>query len=193
MLHICGSESGQHWFRKWLVTYSASNHYLNQCWVIVNWTPRNKLQRNFSQNRKFSFMKMHFKLSSVKWRPFCPGGDELTYRGLLTPCSNIDLCQSVSGNGLLPIANCPEHLVSLIRKIVRPECNGQHLAENIFKSIFFKENQILTHWPLGDLNAIPKMEFSILFYWLVSSDRLMIMPYDECHRTLLMISQHWFR
>ena len=52
---------------------------------------------------------------------------------------------------------------------------------------------LLTHWPLGDLDAILKMEFSILFYWLVSSDNLMIMPSDECHRTLLMISQHWFR
>ena len=51
----------------------------------------------------------------------------------------------------------------------------------------------LTHWPLGDLNAIPKMEFSILFYWLESSDLLMIMPSDECVRTLLMIRQHWFR
>ena len=34
--HICVSESGQHWFRKWLVAYSAPSHYLNQCWVIVN-------------------------------------------------------------------------------------------------------------------------------------------------------------
>ena len=51
----------------------------------------------------------------------------------------------------------------------------------------------LSHWPLGDLNAILKMEFSILFYWLVSSDLLVIMPSDECHRILLMISQHWFR
>ena len=50
-----------------------------------------------------------------------------------------------------------------------------------------------THWPLGDLDAILKLEFSILFYWLVSSDLLMIMPSNECHRTLLMISQHWFR
>ena len=50
----------------------------------------------------------------------------------------------------------------------------------------------LTHWPLEDLNMILKMEFSILFYWLVSLDLLMIMPSDECHRTLLMISQHWF-
>ena len=29
-------ESGQQWFRKWLVAYSAPSHYLNQIWVIVN-------------------------------------------------------------------------------------------------------------------------------------------------------------
>ena len=34
---------------------------------------------------------------------------------------------------------------------------------------------------------------SILLYWLISSNLLMIMSSDECHRTLLMISQHWFR
>ena len=32
-----------------------------------------------------------------------------------------------------------------------------------------------------------------LVYWLVSSDLLMIIPSDECHRTLLMLSQHWFK
>ena len=52
MPHICVSESGQHWFRQWLVAYSAPSHYLNQCWVIVNWTHRNKLQWNLNQNTK---------------------------------------------------------------------------------------------------------------------------------------------
>ena len=56
-----------------------------------------------------------------------------------------------------------------------------------------KQNTLLTHWPLGDLNVILKMQSSILLYWLVSSNLLMIMSSDECHRTLLMISQHWFR
>ena len=50
--HICISESGQHWIRQWLVAYSAPSHYLNQCWVIVNWTLMNKLQQNFNQNTK---------------------------------------------------------------------------------------------------------------------------------------------
>ena len=45
--------------------------------VIVNWTLRNKLQWNFNQHSKSSFTKMHLKISSAKWQPFCPGGDEL--------------------------------------------------------------------------------------------------------------------
>ena len=51
----------------------------------------------------------------------------------------------------------------------------------------------LTHWPLGDLDSILKVLSSISFYWLVSSDLLMIMPSDECHGIYLKISQHWFR
>ena len=35
-----------------LVAYSAPGHYLNKCWVIVNWTLRNKLKWNFNQNTK---------------------------------------------------------------------------------------------------------------------------------------------
>ena len=50
----------------------------------------------------------------------------------------------------------------------------------------------LTHWPLGDLDAILKLQFSISFYWLVSSHCLRIVPWDECQRTSPMISQHWF-
>ena len=53
------------------------SHYLNQCGVIVDWTIRNKLPRNFNQNRIFFIRKIHLKMSSAKWRPFCPGGDDL--------------------------------------------------------------------------------------------------------------------
>ena len=51
----------------------------------------------------------------------------------------------------------------------------------------------LTHWRQGHLDAILKLQFSFLFYWLVSSDLLMIMHPDECHGTSRMISQHWFQ
>ena len=54
---ICVSEWGQHWFGKWLVTYSVPNHYLNQCWIIINSTLRNKLQWNFNQNTQLLIHK----------------------------------------------------------------------------------------------------------------------------------------
>ena len=32
------------------IMISLLTHYLNQCWNIVKWSPRNKLQRNFNRN-----------------------------------------------------------------------------------------------------------------------------------------------
>ena len=48
--HICISELDHHCFRKWLVACSTPNHYPNQCWFIVNWTPGNKFQWNLNRN-----------------------------------------------------------------------------------------------------------------------------------------------
>ena len=71
--------------------------------------------------------------------------------------------------------------------------SNSHSRFNSTYRLSVSHRRFTTHWPLGDLNVILKMQFSILFYWMVSSDLLMIMPSDECHRTLLMISQHWVR
>ena len=68
--------TNQHWFRLWLVAWSAPSHYLNQCWKIVNWNLRNREQtsvKSLTKIHTFSFKKMHLKISSVKWRPFCLG------------------------------------------------------------------------------------------------------------------------
>ena len=75
--HICVIELGQQWFRWWLVACSAPSHYLNQCWLIVNWALRNKVQLNSNQNTKFLIHKNAFgNVLCERW-PFCPGGDEL--------------------------------------------------------------------------------------------------------------------
>ena len=65
---------------------ATPSHYLNQCWLIVNWILGNKLQQSSNRNTKLfiSFMKMHLQFLSAKWRPSCPGGDELTHHGLVT-------------------------------------------------------------------------------------------------------------
>ena len=49
------------------------SHYLNQCWNIVNWTIRNKLQWILIEIHTLSFKKLPLKLASAKWRPFCLG------------------------------------------------------------------------------------------------------------------------
>ena len=79
MTHICvstlitngsdnGLSPGRHQAR--ICTNSGSN---------VNRTLRNKLQWNFDRIHTFSFKKMHLKMSSGKWRPFCVGFSALKY------------------------------------------------------------------------------------------------------------------
>ena len=68
--HKCASESGQHWFRLWLVAFSVPSHYLSQCWNIVNWIPRKNILIEIDI---FSFKKIHLKMSSGRWWPFCLG------------------------------------------------------------------------------------------------------------------------
>ena len=71
--------------RWWFHLGSAYLHIINQCWVTVNWTLTNKLQCNFDQKyKKFSFMKMHLKISSSKWRP-CPGERWVNWPTLIPP------------------------------------------------------------------------------------------------------------
>ena len=36
-----GQYPNQHWFRQWLVAWTAPSHYLNQCRDIVHWRLRN--------------------------------------------------------------------------------------------------------------------------------------------------------
>ena len=59
--HLCVSDSNQHWSRLWLVAYSAPSLYLNQCWVIVNWNLRNKLQWNLNLNTNLFIHKNVFR------------------------------------------------------------------------------------------------------------------------------------
>ena len=53
--HLCTyinslRQSDTYMLRQWLLAWSSSCYYLNQCWNIVNWTLRIKLQWNFNRN-----------------------------------------------------------------------------------------------------------------------------------------------
>ena len=72
--HICVNELGRQWFRWWVFACSAPSHYLNQCWLVVNWQPfRNNCSEIWIKIQNLSYKKMHFEMSSVKWRAFCQG------------------------------------------------------------------------------------------------------------------------
>ena len=66
----------QHWFRWWLVAWSAPSHYLNQWWNIVNCTLRNKLQWNFNWNsnifiQEYALEYVVCEMASILSRPQC--------------------------------------------------------------------------------------------------------------------------
>ena len=101
------------------------------------------------------------------------------------PPFNLALSSGSQAGHMGPTATYGAPYMPVMAHLPHSQMQHHHLQQVRFRA--------LTHWLLGDLDAILKMEFSILFYWLGSSDLLMIMPSDECHRTLLMICQHWFR
>ena len=94
--HICISELGQHWFRWWLVACSAPSQYLNQCWVTVNWTLRNKLQWNFNQTTKLFIHKNASENIVCEKAAILSRGDELISLCMFassphqTPCYSVD-------------------------------------------------------------------------------------------------------
>ena len=48
------------------VTCSETNHYLNQCWLIFDWAPKNKLQWNFHWNSSVFFKENTFEIVVCK-------------------------------------------------------------------------------------------------------------------------------
>ena len=75
MTHIC-QLTDHHWFRWWLVAWLAPSHYLNQCWNIVNWTFRNKLQWNLNWNlcifiQENPFENVVWKMAAILSWPQC--------------------------------------------------------------------------------------------------------------------------
>ena len=52
---------GQHLFRKRLGSCSVPNHYMNQCWLIVNWSLRNKSVKFNPKFERFLSRKCSYK------------------------------------------------------------------------------------------------------------------------------------
>ena len=72
--HICVTKLGHHWFSWWLVTWQGSQVSI---WTKAGILLIRTLGTNFSEIsleiHTFTFKKMHLKMSSGTWRPFCLG------------------------------------------------------------------------------------------------------------------------
>ena len=86
LMHICVTNLGHHWFRWWLVAWSAPSHCLNQCCVIVNLTLGNKLgskQSNCVQNLNIFIQDNAFENVLWKMAAICFGCNVLVHRQLI--------------------------------------------------------------------------------------------------------------
>ena len=92
---------------------------------------------NFGEflSKNLSFTKIHLKISSTKWRPFCPGGDELIHWIVFKNQKYIFAFVVIS----LHTVKGAAYWNGDFWDILRPEQNGHHFTDNIFNCIFFKK------------------------------------------------------
>ena len=81
----------------------APSHYLNQCWNIVNWTLRNKLQWDCNQNSHISIQENAFENVIWKMAPILsqPMHTDVN-RGHIINSETCLICMS----GSVPLARC---------------------------------------------------------------------------------------
>ena len=123
---------------------SAPSHYLNQCWVIINWTLRNIIQWNFDQNKKL------FIHENSSENVVCERGAILSRGEMLCDDIAIRICIDVIRPGKVP-EWIIYHRVSIYTYTVSQ-----------LKSTRFG----LTHWGRDKMAAIFQTTFSSAFSWM---------------------------
>ena len=98
-LTIIGSDNGL-----------SPDHYLKQCWNIVSWTHRNKLQWNFDWNlyifiQEYAFESVVWKMAAILCRPKCVKHQEGVMQEDNSLHKNIMVIKLQVGTGSPLIAN----------------------------------------------------------------------------------------
>ena len=129
--------------------------------------------------QNFSFAKMYLKISSVKWRPFCPGGDELK------------IGHQHSNRSFGRLGDMPHYRTRMgSRKgpgtsryrlnSASPGQNGHHFADDIFKCIFMNGKccilirislKIVHRGPIDNNSALVQ-----IMAWRRTGDKLLSEP-----------------
>ena len=116
----------------------------------------------------YHFYEMYTEILSAECQPFRPA---LNMNSFCTDLFRLSL--HFSSN------DCWNIKIFLFQKLYMMLSwlgNAFHLSGPLQGNPLVTSGFPLTHWPLRDLDAILKLQLSILFYWLVSSHCLMIMP-----------------
>ena len=74
MTYICTHQPGHSCFRQWLVACLVPCHFLNQCWLIVNWT-----KKLLTKMQQFPHKKISFHIPCTNCWPFLLSLDVLVY------------------------------------------------------------------------------------------------------------------
>ena len=83
--------TNHHWFRQWRIIWLAPSYCLNQCWNIVNWILKNKLQWNFNRNscifiQENAFENAISKMMAILSQPQCVNSfGQVTWYGSTRP------------------------------------------------------------------------------------------------------------
>ena len=103
---------------KYLVSCSASCHYLNYWWIIFNRSHGNKFNRHFNQDAVNLMQKNQLKIYATKWRSFSLGLNVLITQSTYSAVPNI------------PLVFKKDRLLH-IDHIMRPLENGRCVADEI--------------------------------------------------------------
>ena len=110
----------------------APSHYLNQCWNIINWTPTHNFSEIPIEIHTFSLKKIHLKMASEKWHPFCICLNVLR----LWPLS--DMSVVLTGQGATPVQGAPGWLApNPVRGMRRPPSGPMQLQKLQFQSVIY--------------------------------------------------------
>ena len=131
MTHICVGK---------LTTFGSDNGLSPGRRQTIIWTNAGilligLLGTNFSEIlieiQTFSFQKVHFKMSSAKWRPFCLGFNVL--KGLSE--------RSNTRRSLTPVFSIQDYgdPLGILFNSSHPGQNDRHLVDDLFKCIFVNE------------------------------------------------------
>ena len=143
--------TNHHWFREGLVAWTAPSHYLKQCWIIVDWTLKNKFQWHLNRNSNILIQENALEhvvceLASILSRPqSVKGSIQNTSASLSEPEATHSIDASTASDWidlLLPSVDLPFAMAFVICHI------GLLLGQSFNKKYhrMLTKLQMIMHW-----------------------------------------------